>query len=257
MSYRPLGFVRGTELKSNRIRSLSPDKSPMLARVIGIIRRPPVTFRAVVAEPRWAGLLLLLFSVNFGVNAVFLTTPVGRQALVDQWERTALAFGQKVDAARYAEFQDVSRHGVAYAAVIQLVRGPVAAVALAALLYGAFTVLTGEKRAFGQVMAVVVHSTVILTLHAIVAVPSHYVQESVASPTTLVQLFPVTNASSPVARLLGAIDLFVVWWLVVLALGLGILYGRRTWRIAALLTGVYAGVALALAAAMTILGGTA
>jgi hypothetical protein len=228
----------------------------MLARVIGVIRRPPVTFRAVVAEPRWAGVLLLLFSVNFGVNAVFLTTPRGRQALVDQWERTALAFGQKVDDDRYAEFQDLSRHGVAYAAVIQFIRGPVAVLVLTALLYGAFAVLPGEKRAFGQVMAVVVHSTVILTLHAMVAVPSHYVRESIASPTTLVQLFPVANASSPVARLLGAIDLFVLWWLVVLALGLGVLYGRRVWRIAASLTGIYAGVALALAAAMTILGGT-
>lgn len=224
--------------------------------MIGVIRRPPVTFRAVVSEPRWAGLLLLLFAVNFGVNAAFLVTPVGRQALVDQWERTALAFGEVVDDERYAEFQDLSRHGIAYAAVVQLIRGPLAALALAAILYGALGAITGEKRTFGQVMAVVVHSTVILTLRAIMAVPIQYAQESIASPTTLAQLFPVTNASSPAARLLAMIDLFVLWWLVVLGIGLAVLYERRAWPIAVSLAGVYAAVALALVAMMAILGGT-
>ena len=52
-------------------------------------------------------------------------------ALVDQWERTALAFGQTVDDARYAEMLRLSRYGVPYAAASAVVRGPVAAMATA------------------------------------------------------------------------------------------------------------------------------
>ena len=86
-----------------------------------MIRRPRPTFEAVIAAPRWVGLLLLLFAVSIVVSAAFYATPVGRQALVDQWERTAIAFGQPVDDARYAEFQDLSGHGAAYAALTTLV----------------------------------------------------------------------------------------------------------------------------------------
>ena len=227
-----------------------------MGRVIGIIRRPRATFQGVVASPRWGVLLATLFLINTGVNAALLATPVGRQALVDQWERTALAFGQEVDDRRYAEFQDLSRRGVAYAAATQLLRGPVAAFALAALLSAGFAVVARQKAAYRQVLAIVVYSAVILTLREVVAAPVNYARESISSPTTLVQVFAVSNPASPVARFFGLIDVFVVWWLAVLAIGLGVVYARRPWPIAVTLAGVYGVVALVLAATMAVLGGT-
>ena len=228
----------------------------VIGRVIGILVRPRPAFEGVVAAPKWGALLAALFAVNVAVNAAFASTGVGRQALVDQWERTALAFGQEVDDARYAEFQELSRQGAAYAVVVQLVRGPVAAFALAALLYAAFRTRGASGATYRQVLALVVSASVVLTLREIVAAPINYVRESIASPTTLAQIFPVTNAASPLARFFGLVDLFVLWWLGLLAVGLGVLYRRRSWTIAAVLFGVYGGIALALAAAMAILGGT-
>jgi hypothetical protein len=225
----------------------------MIGRLVGIIRRPRATFLAVAAAPRWLGPLMALFLINAGVNAAFLSTAVGEQALVDQWERTALAFGQEVDDARYAEFRDLSRRGATYGALIQLARGPVAAVVLAGVLLVAF----GRQNAsYRQVLAVVVYSTVILTVRELVSTPINYARESMASPTTLIQLVPVSNASSPVARVFGLLDLFVAWWLAVLAIGLSVIYARRAWTIAAALYGVYAGVAVGLAVTMAVLGGT-
>ena len=46
------------------------------------------------------------------------------------------------------------------------------------------------------------------------------------------------------ARLLGSIDLFCIWWMVSLAIGLGVLYKRRTAPIATTLLVVYAVIAL-------------
>jgi hypothetical protein len=48
----------------------------------------------------------------------------------------------------------------------------------------------------------------------------------------------------------------VVWWVILLAMGVGILYQRQGRTLAAALLGVYAGVALLLAVTMTALGGT-
>src|SRR5262245_56149028 len=108
-------------------------------------------------------MLVLLTLISFGAMAAFVMTDVGQVALVDQWERTALAFGQGVDDARYAELQGLSRYGVAYAAMSAVARGPVAAVAIAAALYGVFA-RRGRRAAFGQVLAVVAHAGVILAL---------------------------------------------------------------------------------------------
>jgi len=52
------------------------------------------------------------------------------------------------------------------------------------------------------------------------------------------------------------IDIFVVWWVFVLAVGVAVLYRRRTQPIAIGLFGVYAVIALAVATIMSRLGGT-
>jgi hypothetical protein len=226
-----------------------------MSRIAGIIRRPRATFDAVVAAPRWGALLAVLFAGSIVVSAAFFTTPVGQRALVDQWERTVIAFGQPVDDARYAELQELSRQGLAYAALTSFVTGPVAALALSGLFFGVFRMRRGARASFRQVLAVVVHSSVILVLGQIVAAPVNYARESMASPTTLVLFFTMLDEGSAAARFFGLLDLFVIWWLVVLAIGASVLYGGRTRTLAARFIGVYSGVALLLAGAMAWLGG--
>jgi hypothetical protein len=150
----------------------------------------------------------------------------------------------------------LSERAVWYAALTELMRGPVAACALASVLFIWFGRSGHATPAYTQVLTIVVYSVVILTLRELVAAPINYMRESATSPTTLIQIFPMTNAASPVARVLGLIDLFLLWWLAVLARGLSVLYGERTSKIAATLYGVYFGVAALLAAAMALTGGT-
>jgi hypothetical protein len=68
--------------------------------------------------------------------------------------------------------------------------------------------------------------------------------------------FPGLDETSAVARMLGLVDLFALWWVVVLAIGVSVLYGRRASRVAAGFVGVYVGLAVGLAAVMAVLGGT-
>jgi hypothetical protein len=240
-----------------RIRNLtplSPDKQSLLARVTGVIFRPRSTFAAVVMRPRAAGLLIILTVASGAATGGLLATEVGQVALVDQWERTALAFGRPVDDARYAEMQNLSRYGVPYAAAMAAVRIPVAATAIASVLYGAFAA-RGRRVTFSQALAVAAHAAVILALRDIVAAPLNYARESLASPVTLNQLFGMFDEASPPARFFALIDLFMLWWIVVLAIGVAVLYGSRIRPAVTTLIGAYVGIAVVLAGTMAILGG--
>jgi Yip1-like protein len=183
-----------------------------------------------------------------------MASPVGQQALVDQWERTANEFGRPVDDAAYARMEELSeRGGVGYAVVTALVGGPVLTLVVAAALFVAFR----GAATFRQVLAVATYSGVILALRQIIAAPIGYLRESTSNATSLGALFSTFDETSSIARFLGALDLFVLWWAVVLAIGVSVLYHRRARNVAVTFVGLYAALALLLAIAMAVTGGSA
>jgi hypothetical protein len=183
-----------------------------------------------------------------------MSTEVGQVALVDQWERTAVAFGQPVDDAAYARLQELSARGPLYEAGVAILNGPIQAYAVSTLIFFAF----GGRRkgvTFRQVLSVVSHAGVILALRQVIGAPATYARETTASATTLGVWFPMFDEASPVARFLGAMDLLVVWWVVVLGIGVAVLYRRRMVRTATAMAGIYAVLALVMAVAMALAGG--
>ena len=55
--------------------------------------------------------------------------------------------------------------------------------------------------------------------------------------------------------MLGSIDLFLIWWSISLAIGLGVLYRKRTGPIATTLLVIYVTIGLVIAAVKTALAG--
>jgi hypothetical protein len=82
--------------------------------------------------------------------------------------------------------------------------------------------------------------------------PLAYARESMASTTNLAIFLPFLDESSFVARFLGSIDLIFIWWMISLAIGLGVLYRKRTGPIAITLLSVYAAIGLIIAAVKSI-----
>lgn len=235
---------------------VSPSRLGFLPRLIGVIRCPRTTFRAVAASPRWVELVAVLTVVTAASQALLYQTEVGQVALVDQWERTALAFGQDVDDARYAELQALSRSGPLYGVATALASGPVLTVAIAMVVFLTFRPRGDRPVSFSQVLAVTAYASVILALRQLVSIPVSVAREATGGATSLGLWFPALDAASVGGRFVGALDIFVVWWVILLAMGVGILYQRQGRTLAAALLGVYAGVALLLAVTMTALGGT-
>jgi hypothetical protein len=198
---------------------------------------------------------MVLAVVTAASQALLFQTEVGQVALVDQWERTSLAFGRPVDDASYADMQALSASGPLYGVAMSLASGPVLTVALAAVIALVFRSRGDRNVSFSQVLAVIAHASVILALRQLVSAPVSYARETIGGATSLGLLFPALDAGSFAGRFVGTLDVFVLWWVVLLGVGVGILYERRARSVAVAFLGVYAGLALLLAATMTALGG--
>jgi hypothetical protein len=259
-------FVAGSGSSPDVYTGTDPPSFPYLesklsvsARILGILRHPRLTLQEVASHPRWASLLVTLTLVTAAAGALVSATEVGQLALVDQWERTALAFGQVVDDTRYADLLGWSRLAPAVAAANALLAGPGVALVMSALLFvwlrrrgSTASAAVAGPVSYSQVLAIVVHAGVILAVGRLVAAPLVYARETTASATTVGAWFPSFAEASPVARFLGAIDLFTVWWAVVLGIGVAVLSGQRARTCAAWLVSLYVGVALVAAAVMAI-----
>lgn len=228
----------------------------LLARMAGVVVSPRATFDAMARVPRVGAVLLVTFAATWLCTALLLQTEVGQLALVDQWERTALAFGQAIGDAEYAALQDAARNSIAYAAATALASGPGLAAAMAALLWVTFN-RGGRSATYRQLLAVTAHAGVILAIRQVIAAPISYGRETLASPTTMSVFFTMLDEASPLARFLGVIDVFIIWWLIVLAVGVSVLYRRPAGGLAVVFASVYLGFAAVLAAIMAVLGGIA
>jgi hypothetical protein len=231
---------------------------PLTNRILGVIRSPWQTMTAVINDPRWGGVLLLTLCLTAGARIGLMATDVGRQALTDQWEARIEAFGRTVDDATYARLEQLGQHGWQVAAGTSLASGLLLPFALAAVLHGVFgrgNAIDGPPLSYQQSLGVVVHANVILALRDVIAAPVSYVQESLGSPLALGTLFRMLDEGSAAARLFAMVDFFVLWWVIVLAIGTAVLYRRSTRTLALTYMGVYGAFAVVMAGIMVFSGG--
>jgi len=242
-----------TETRTADAASSTPKS--LAARVVGVIISPRDTYANVAAHPRWFGVLAVI--VLIGATGVFtlMSTDVGKAAAIDQQVRMMESFGMKLTDAQYARLEQGMNRAPYTGAIGQAITLPLAAAIIAGILLGIFNALLGGDAKFKQVFAVVCHSGVVISLAQIFGLPLAYARESLSSATNLAVFLPFLDESSFAARFLGTIDLFQIWWIVSLSIGLGVLYRKRTAPIATTMLVVYAVIALVIAAIRTALSG--
>ena len=233
-------------------------------RLIGMIRAPRATLTAAIAEPRSIDLALLILVVSAVCSAGFLMTRVGQLAALDQQVRQLESFGATVDDGTYEALRRLVPYRPLISAGIIVMGWPILWVTLAWILQGVCDRAMGlarrgsgdSARRRAQVATVVVHASAVFAVRALVATPINYARESLGGATSLSVVMPAFGESTFPARLLGAVDIFAVWWVVLVAMGLSILYRTRTLPIVRWLFGAYAGAAAALALTQALRGGT-
>lgn len=224
-----------------------------MRRVIGMLWHPRQTMNEVVARPTFAAAWVIVLVVLAICAFALLSTPVGRQALVDERVRVVEALGGRVDDAAYAALQAKPPWLVYLTSGGRLLLTPVTTLLVAAGLM-ALAALDGVKVRYGIALAIAVHASAVLALQQVVATPLHYLRESLTSPTNIAGLLPMLDEGSLPARWLGSIDGFGLWWVWLLAVGLAAATGRPAVRYMARLLMAYVGVAAIVAAVFAVLG---
>jgi hypothetical protein len=184
-----------------------------------------------------------------------MSTEVGKQAMLDQQVRAMESFGVKLTDAQYDRMEQSARFAPYTGAIGQVVVLTIAALVISGFALAIFNAVLGGDATFKQVFATVAHSGVVITLSQLFGLPLAYARETLSSATNLAVFLPFLDESSFLARFLGSIDLFQIWWISTLAIGFGVLYRRRTGPIATTMFVIYGALALVIAAIRTALSG--
>lgn len=216
----------------------------LAGRFFGIITSPRATYESVVAHPRWFGMLALATVAAAVLVGAFLMTPVGQDAWLAQMEAQQTGEG----AAEAMKMMEKVAPYVGYiTTAVMLVFIPLFYLLCSGVLFAVFNAALGGDASFKQIFTVVVHAAPIGLLGQAFTVPMNYFRGSMTSATNLSVLFPMLDEQSFAAKFAGAIDLFLLWQIFVLAIGLAVLYRRRTQPIATSLFVLYGVIALIIA----------
>ena len=228
----------------------APAKS-LPARFAGILFAPRATYAAVAAHPRWLGIFLTVFLIMGAATVALLSTEIGRNAVVEQQITQAESYGRHLTEVQIDQIEKFAPYSVYIAPVFQLLFLGAGGLLIAGLAFAVFNAMLGGDAAFKQVFAVVCHSAVVLAALSLFTTPLSYARETLSSATNLGIFLPFLDESSFVARLLGSIDLIFIWWMLSLAIGLGVLYRKRTGPIAITMFAVYLVIGMIIAAIKT------
>jgi Yip1 domain len=233
----------------------SSDSLP--ARLFGVIVSPRDTFARLVAQPKWFGAMALVTVLMAAGQFAFLSTPTGQEAMVDQQVHAAELRGN-VTQAQLDMFDKLGPYNKFIVGGSILIFGPIVSFIMAGILFGVFNALAGGDASYKQVLAVLTHSGAVNVLQTLFVLPLNYLRASASSATNLgVFVTSFLDDGSFVARFLGMIDLFIIWGLIVTAIGLAVLYRRKTAPIFWSLMGVYVVIALVIAGVMRAFSGGA
>ena len=132
---------------------------------------------------------------------------------------------------------------------------PLLTIVVSGAILVVFNVFLGGDATFRQALAIVAHSQILTAVQQLFVLPLDYAKGSLSSPTSLAVFLPFLDETSFLARFLGSIDLFWIWLIVNLSIGIGVLYRRRATPIAIALLASYGALAVVIAAVRAMLSG--
>jgi hypothetical protein len=196
----------------------------------------------VIARPRPAIILLLVCIVIALATALPQLTEKGQQMALDmQVQQSERMTGQPIAPDAYARMQQFAAYTPYISAVAIFVMVPVITMLFAVVYWALFNILLGGTAALKEIVGIVAHAQVIGALGAVLGAPIQYMKgvQTAAGPFNLGALAPMLDPSTFLAKYLSGMNVFTIWSILVTAIGLGLLYRRKTWPIATTLIALY------------------
>jgi hypothetical protein len=229
----------------------------MLSRAVGILFSPAETLEAVIRYPRSASMLFVVCLVIGLSTGLPQFTERGRQATIEMQIRQIEQQGQAVPPEAYDQIRRFAPYFPYLSIGSVFVIVPVFTLLFTAVFWAVFNTLFGGTASFKQILAIVTHAQVVSAAGAVLGAPIQYAQgiQTTAGPFNLGALAPMLQPSTFMANFLGSISVFTIWQIVVSAIGVGVLYHRRSTGIAIGLLVAFLLITAGVVAGMSALGG--
>lgn len=213
-------------------------KVPLVSRLLGVLFSPRETFAAVVARPRWLGAITVVCLLMGATQFALLSSDVGKQITLDQQVTAVEAFGVTISDEQYARMEQNMGTARYTGPISTIIFVPLITAISSGLLHVMFGLVGGGNGTYKQVYAISAHAGIIGALQLIFTTIMTLAIER-ASGANLAVFTPMLEDTSFAYKFLSYIDLFYVWSIFITAVGLSVLYKRRTAPMAMVLFGIY------------------
>ncbi|MCG3118168.1 MAG: hypothetical protein ALAOOOJD_00331 [bacterium] len=198
---------------SNVGAAVVPQSKGPLERFIGVFVSPEPTMQDIAARPTWV-LPLIILLLSGALSGYFLKDAIIQMQLEGMEKRNMTA--EQIEQAR-----PMMENMIKYTAPLApLLTTPLIYALIAAVLLFVGNVILGGEARFATLFSVTCWAGMISLLGSIINVPIMMNRQVMESATSLGSLFPSEEKQSFFHNLLGQIDLFTLWWVVVLGFGL-------------------------------------
>ncbi len=213
--------------------AVAAEPVPLGRRVLLTFVAPHRLFPHLRSAVPWLGVLLISTTV-----AILLIWTLPDAAFLALTEGAVNRRGEPVEIT--SNPATIATYGRRLGMLSVMVYQPLIAFAMAGVLTLVFSVLLGGRARFRQYLSIVAHALLITALGGLVGLLLRTVSGRDDLRPSLALFTASYSPESFTFRLLDGIDLFAVWMLIVVALGVSIVNERPSWgRAAAVLLGAY------------------
>jgi hypothetical protein len=203
----------------------SPEKDMnLVARIWNVFVSPVSTFKAVRVKPMWVAPFIITLVIS--AVATYFLTPVimeeTREKIIDSMEERD-ASNEQIESTveRTEKFQ---KYSIVPSAIIV---GAILAFALAGIWLLVTNVLSGGSATYAQVLGASIYAGFIGVLGLLIKMPIILSQRTMNVHFSIATFMSDASQDTFLYKLLAKMDLFAVWGMIVLGIGLAVVGGLK------------------------------
>ncbi len=206
--------------------TVQPEEKPMggASKVFNVFFEPRKVFESLKIKPTW--LVAFIIIAILGIGFFYTTYPYIMQQQVER-----IRDNDKIPEEQKQVIIEKMTENT-HPPVWQLFLAPLGAIVtlviVAAILFFVFNVILGGDSSFRRVFSVYCYSSLIAIPSMIVKYPLIMIKKDINVQTSLALLLSADSKNSFFYSVLASFDIFSVWQLILVSMGMGLLYKYST-----------------------------
>lgn len=210
-----------------------------MERAVVAYTEPSRVFRYLAEHPQWKA--SFLFVLLFSMVSAQAVLPLSQKSALQMYTRNTDLSAEQLQQIQGRIENMTSPTGRVFSAVSVTLGMSIWLILVGAAFLFAGNFLMGGEASFRQILAVTTHAWIpYIVTKSVVTVPLMLAKGSLTVATSLAILLPANKLATPIGVLLGSVDVFTIWMLALLSIGLGVVYRWSTGKAAALVVSLYA-----------------